>query len=216
MRAHAHSLLIPAPNLAFAARMRAFYHLGRFERVAEEARRARSLNPAYNAETARLEVATKLFSGEFADARDRAVELLARNDAPVVRQYLALARYYLGEVAAARELLASNRQSGQPDVRSQASLASIEAAVGDKAVARQRARSIERGSYMDHHVAYSLGAAWAQLGEPAVAVKWLEQAAETGFPCDPWFRKDPMLDPLRADSAFAQLLATVAEHARLP
>ena len=77
----------------------------------------------------------------------------------------ALARYYLGEVAAAREMLASNRQSGQPDVRSQASLASIEAAAGDKAAARQRAQSIERGSYMDHHVAYSLGAAWAQLGE---------------------------------------------------
>ena len=67
--------LDPAAELAFAARMRAFYHLGRFERVADEARRARSLNPAYNAEVARLEVATKLFNGEFADARDRAVEL---------------------------------------------------------------------------------------------------------------------------------------------
>ena len=208
--------LDPAAELAFPARMRAFYHLGRFDRVADEVRRARSLNPAYNAEIARLEVATKLFSGEFAEARDRAVELMTRNDAPVVRQYLALARYYLGEVAPAREMLASNRQSGQPDVRSQASLASIEAAAGDKAAARQRAQSIERGSYMDHHVAYSLGAAWAQLGERTAALKWLKQAAETGFACDPWFRKDPLLDPLRSDPAFAQLLTSVAEHARLP
>lgn len=208
--------LDPAAELAFAARMRAFYHLGQFERVADEARRVRSLNPAYNAEVARLEVAAKLFNGEFDKARDRAVELLARNDAPVVRQYLALARYYLGEVAAAREMLASNRQSGEPDVRSQASLASIEAAVGEKAAARQRAQSVARGSYMDHHVAYSLGAAWAQLGEHTAAMKWLQQAAETGFPCDPWFRKDPLLDPLRSDPAFARLLASVAEHARLP
>ena len=83
--------LDPAAELAFPARIRAFYHLGRFDRVADEVRRARSLNPAYNVEIARLEVATKLFSGEFAEARDRAVELMTRNDAPVVRQYLALA-----------------------------------------------------------------------------------------------------------------------------
>ena len=29
------------------------------------------------------------------------------------------------------------------------------------------------GPYMDHHVAYSLGAAFAQLRRPAEAVRWL-------------------------------------------
>ena len=60
---------------------------------------------------------------------------------------------------------------------------------------------------MDHHVAYSLGATWAQLGEPATSLRWLQQAVDSGFPCQPWFLKDPLLNPLRADPAFLRLLA---------
>lgn len=110
-------------------------------------------------------------------------------------------------------MLASARQAGQPEPRSQASLASIEAATGEKAAARQRALAIERDGYMDHHVAYGLGATWAQLGEPATSVRWLRQAAETGFPCYPWFVRDPLLDPVRKDASFIQLLAEL-EKAR--
>ncbi len=106
-------------------------------------------------------------------------------------------------------MLASARQGEQPDVRSQASLASIEAAMGDKLAARQRAMDIERGSYMDHHVAYALGATWAQLGEPAISVRWLQQASDTGFPCLPWLVKDPLLDPMRNDLSFRRFLASL-------
>ena len=50
---------------------------------------------------------------------------------------------------------------------------------------------------MDHHVAYSLGAAWAQLGDVRASVRWLQQAADTGFPCYPWLLHDTLLDPVR-------------------
>lgn len=59
---------------------------------------------------------------------------------------------------------------------------------------------------MDHHVAYSLGAAWAQLGDPRAAVKWLQQAADTGFPCYPAVMQDTLLDPIRREPAFTALL----------
>lgn len=58
---------------------------------------------------------------------------------------------------------------------------------------------------MDHHVAYSLGAAFAQLGDPAATVEWLQRAADTGFPCFPWFERDSLLDPMRRDPAFVRL-----------
>jgi hypothetical protein len=35
----------------------------------------------------------------------------------------------------------------------------------------------------------------------------LEQAAATGFPCYPWFARDPLLKPLRGDRAFQEFLA---------
>jgi hypothetical protein len=59
---------------------------------------------------------------------------------------------------------------------------------------------------MDHHVAYSLGAAWAQLGDVRASVKWLQQAADTGFSCYPWLTQDKLLDPIRHDTEFTAFL----------
>ena len=61
--------------------------------------------------------------------------------------------------------------------------------------------------YMDHHVAYSLGAAYAQLGRLEEARTWLERAATSGFPCYPWYVSDPLLEPFRRDSSSREFLA---------
>jgi tetratricopeptide (TPR) repeat protein len=208
--------LDPKLDLAHVTRMRALYHLGRLDEARAEARVARTLNPSPNVETERLEVAVELFAGDFRAAADHASALLARTDAPAVRHYLGLARFYLGDAPGARDMLASAMRGGQPDVRSQASLASIEAATGLRDQARARAAAIEGGAYMDHHVAYSLGAAWAQLGNPDAAFRWLQQAADSGFPCTPWFDRDVLLDPVRSDPRFKTLSRSRAVSASTP
>ena len=58
------------------------------------------------------------------------------------------------------------------------------------------------GSYLDHHVQYSLGAAYAQLGRPKDALKWLGDSRSSGFRCYPWFTTDPLLVPLKKHRAF--------------
>ncbi len=68
---------------------------------------------------------------------------------------------------------------------------------------------------MDHHVAYSLGAAYAQLGQPAQAVAWLEKAADSGFPCYPWYARDPLLQSLQGDPAFNRLLSDLKDRLQL-
>jgi len=201
----------PSLDLAHLARMRAFYHLGLFDESREEGRLARALNPSPNVERDRLEIASELYSGRFSAAAEQAAALLKRTDAPAIRQYLGLAQYYTGNAAGARETLASARRGDQPDVRAQASLASIEAAVGMKKEARARVAEIVRGSYMDHHVAYSLGAALAGLGDADGSVKWLEDAADTGFPCYPWFDQDTLLAPIRQHAGFVKLLGRVRD-----
>ena len=193
-------------DLAHVVRMRAFYHLGLFDRMADEASASRRMNPLGNVEVVRLEVAASLFAGSYDRAREQASALLARTDAPVIRNYLGLAQFYSGDVTAARETLAAVKRGGRPDVRSQAALAGVEAAAGDHAAARRRAVSIERGPYMDHHVAYSLGAVWAQLNDAKASVTWLQKAADTGFPCYPWVARDSLLDPIRRDPEFIALL----------
>ena len=203
----------PALELAHVVRMRAFFHLGLFDRMADEAREAYRLNPLGNVEIARLEVTMNLFSGNYARARDQALAQLARGaDSPAIPNYLGLAQFYSGDVAAARTTLAAVQRGGRPDVRAQAALAGVEAASGARDAARARATAIERGPYMDHHVAYSLGAAWAQLGDAAAAVKWLDAAADTGLPCFPWVLRDPLLDPVRKAPEFVALLERLRQR----
>ena len=203
--------LDPSMDLARVVRIRAFYHLGSFEEARTEAQLARALNPFPGVEASRLEVAVQLFSGQFALAAQRATDMLQRTDAPAVRHYLGLARFYMGDADGAMAMLASAARGGRPDVRSQASLASIEAATGLRDRARARARAIADGAYMDHHVAYSLGAAFAQLGEHDTSLMWLQRAADTGFPCRPWFEQDTLLEPLRRDARFVKLLASLGD-----
>ena len=212
--------LDPSLDLAHVVRMRALHHLGLFEEAGEEAELARALNPFPNIEIIRLEVATRLLAGDFAMAARQATDVLERNrsDVSAIPHYLGLARYYMDDAAGAREMLASVRRRGQQDIRAQASLASIEAATGMRAEARARIGRIVEGPYMDHHVAYSLGAAFAQLGEADRSITWLERAADTGFPCAPWFERDTLLAPVRKHPGFVRLLTRIRrqQHERGP
>ncbi len=158
-----------------------------------------------------MEVASLLFTGQFREALERAESQLARTDMPAVPHYLGLARYYTGDGPGARAVLGSITRRGTPDVRGQASLASVEAALGLRDEARTRVNDILRGSGLDHHVAYSLGAALVQLGDLNAGLDWLERAADTGFPCYPWYLRDPLLEPLRRHPGFVRLLDRLRE-----
>jgi Tfp pilus assembly protein PilF len=206
-RTHEALTLDPSLDLAHVARMRVFYHLGAFEQAREEARLARALNPSRNDEIDRLEIALLLFAGKYAQAVQQATALLQRQtEVPALRQYLGLGRYYSGDAAGAREMLASLTRGGKPDVRGQAMLASIEAATGMNDQARARVDRIVNAPDLDHHVAYSIGAAFAQLGKIDESLMWLQRAADTGFPCIRWFEIDPLLEPVRTQRGFTQLI----------
>jgi hypothetical protein len=87
-----------------------------------------------------------------------------------------------------------------------ATLAALWAARGATSEARALAERVASEPDLIHHGAYGLGTAYAQLGDPATAVRWLAQAATTGFPCHPWYERDPLLDPVRADPRFAAFM----------
>jgi TolB-like protein len=199
--------LDPSLDLAHASRARALYHLGLFDEGRAAAAKAIAINPDGNVETSRLLVALSLFDGRFDDAARRAEELVRQSDAPVIRMYLASARFYLGRREEARDMLAAIKRGSEPDVRSQAVLAAVLASTGQRDAAAALAREVARSPSMDHHVAYSLGTAYAQLARPREAVTWLRTAADGGFPCFPWFAADPLLEPIRRDPGYLQFIA---------
>ena len=138
--------LDPGLDLAHLARMRVYYHLGLFDEARREGRLAQALNPGYNIEFDRLEIArcslrvssTPPSSGQ----RRKCPEPRWQPSATIS----ASRGYYTGDDAGARAMLASITPNGRPDVRAQASLASIEAALGMREEARERVNDILRGS----------------------------------------------------------------------
>ncbi len=69
--------------------------------------------------------------------------------------------------------------------------------------------AVERGKGFGHfhHTAYFIACAYALMNKPEQAIKWLEVAADDGFPCYPLFERDTNLDKLRRDARFVTFLA---------
>jgi serine/threonine-protein kinase len=190
--------LNPNLDLAHYFREAAFYHLGLFEQARREDQEAQGLDPANEVERWRSSGVVAFLEGRFPEAVALLEKARKSSSHAFTDSYLGQAYYYLGDTARALATLDSlTRSSSAPaTARAQAALASLKAHGGDTAAAERLARQAQQG-YIDHHVAYSLGATYAQLHRPALAAKWLSQAVRTGFPCYPWFVRDPLLDPVR-------------------
>ena len=85
----------------------------------------------------------------------------------------------------------------------------LAAAAGDRVLAEQKiqhAIQIGEGYQHFHHTAYIIGAAYAVMNQPEPAVRFLQKAAEEGFPCYPMFERDRNLNNLRSNPHFVQFL----------
>jgi tetratricopeptide (TPR) repeat protein len=194
------------PHLYRAA---AFYHLGLLDQVEPELAAAAEVNPLsqpVRLDSHRARGITALFASRFQASRHELEEVQKQAPGTAGNWLLGQALYYSGDVARAEALMhLSGAAPG--DRRSQAVLASVLAARNADAEAKSLVQAVLGGGFMDHHIAYSLGAAFAQLGDMAEARRLLEEAARTGFPCYPWFAKDPLLDPIRTDPQFKDFMS---------
>jgi DNA-binding winged helix-turn-helix (wHTH) protein/TolB-like protein/Flp pilus assembly protein TadD len=204
-------LLNPNLDQAHFFMAAAYYHLGYMEEALIEAQKGRALHGGDIVEPIRIEALVALFSGDFAPAVARLEEVSRLSSQAIGDTYLALALYYSGSRDRARTVLEtlSTHSSLTTATRSRAALAGVLAAHGQTDAARSHIQQVVDGRYRDHHVAYSLGVAYAQLADFNQSVQWLRTAADTGFPCLPWFERDPLLEPARRRSDFAELMAYV-------
>jgi TolB-like protein/lipopolysaccharide biosynthesis regulator YciM len=206
--------LNPNLDVAHYYREAAFYHLGLFDLAEREDRQATLVDPADQVEQLRTRGVVEFLQGRYAEAVKN-LDLVRRSSSRAYTDaYLAQAYYYNGDSSRAITMLDSLRQTkSAPAVnRARAALASFLAQQGKTEEAKALIASVLGPTgYMDHHVAYSLGAAYAQLHQPEQAARWLTQASETGFPCYPWFERDPLLDPVRRDKSVSRALRQVEE-----
>ena len=181
----------------------AAYHLGLLDLAEREARIALDLNRTRPLEPLRILGVSALARGNWRAAEVYLGEVGRRSD--IGHSFEAIALFQLGRRADAETLLRERGGGETRQARTTAVLASLLAATGRASESRD---AIERatGGLVDHHVAYSIGVAYAQLGDREKAMTWLNRGIETGFPCYPFFVSDPLLAPLRDDASFRALL----------
>jgi serine/threonine protein kinase/TolB-like protein len=198
-RALALNSSLDQPHYFIAA---AYVHLGLLDLVGPESDAGFTQNPEETKESLINRGWTKLYTGQFREALPDFQEWLhLQRDTPRLWM-MGLAYYYAGDRTWAEKILAPLRGNSPVNLKAQAVLASFLAARHANSESRRLIKAILDSGYVDHHLAYSLGAAYAQLGNLAEARKWLAQAANSGFPCYPWYKIDPLLQPLRSDPEF--------------
>ena len=137
-------------------------------------------------------------------------EVWAKAPSTWVAYQSTLCLIHLGRLGDAERLaeVAARRFPGSPLLLSTRALLAALAGKGEEA--RREIAAVEqnrRALNHYHHAQYEIATSLAQLGASREALTELTAAALNGFPCADFFARDPLLEPLRIEPGFAQLLA---------
>jgi tetratricopeptide (TPR) repeat protein/TolB-like protein len=210
--------LQPSLDLAHFNMASAFYHTGLVDLSEAASLIGVSLNPVNRFECELNRGRAALYAGQYRAAVER-LQPISKDSRPGATWMLAEAKFYLHEVAQSETLLRGLMKSDRLVVRlrAAASLAAFLAARRQRDQAEALITEVKSHDLPDHHVAYRLATAYAQLGRLDDAMFWLRRAANSGFPCETWFSRDELLAPLRDTPEYgplAERLRTDAERRR--
>ena len=201
------------PNLDEARNQLAlvYSHVGLLDESIDELQKAVAINPSNTVARYRIGE-TLLFEGKYQEALDTLRSVPREANPSLIGYQSALALIHLGKTAEAASTLDQflhdyPEDAGGVYTSVQAVLAVL---AGNKAEAEAKIESsIEKGKGFGHfhHAAFHIACAYALMNEPDKAIEWLKKVADGGFPCYPLFEHDRLLDNLRNDPRFANLLA---------
>jgi tetratricopeptide (TPR) repeat protein len=188
-----------------------YCHIGAFDEALQESQKAVMTNPNNNLAQFRTGQ-TLNFQGKYEQALSVLRAIPREANPELVGHQVVWALFNLGrreEASAAVEQFLRDypQDNGGLFTGLQAVLA---ASVGQERTAQAKIKlAVERGKGFGHfhHTAYYIACAYALMNKPEQAIKWLEMAAEDGFPCYPLFERDTNLDNLRQDARFVTFLA---------
>ena len=196
------------PNLARAHHNLGliYLHRGLLNKAVDEFRATLAIDPANYGATRRLGIVL-VYRGQYEAGLRQFREVPPESNQSLWNYQVAWGLLYLGRDKEAADLM-EHYLRDHPEDRGgvvTSTRAILEAKRGDASRADADIRTaIEkgRGFIHFHHTAYNIASVYALLGRPARAVYWLRQAAEGGWPCYPYFARDPNLDRVRSDPEF--------------
>jgi tetratricopeptide (TPR) repeat protein len=187
-----------------------YIHIGAFDEALNELRKAMAVNPTNGLTQFRMSEAL-LFEGKYEPA------LIGLRSTPrdvnpaMVDHETAWALLNLGRKAEASEVIEKYLKEHPEDYGGL--FAGLQAVIAASEGQERRSEekinlAVERGKGFGHfhHTAYYLACAYARMNKPEESIKWLQNAADDGFPCYPLFASDSNLDNLRQDARFIAFL----------
>lgn len=191
-------------------------HIGLLDEALQSVRKAIEINP--NNTMARFRVSNYLaWQGKFDEAIS-ALKTVPSDVSPFlverIRAEILIHLGYLDEAEAIVDRYLKKHPSDEGG-----SFMSVKALIlAQKGKRKEASESINqcaeigRGFGHFHHTAYNIASAYATLNEPNEAVKWLEAAADDGFPCYSYFEIDPNLDNIRGHRRFTDLMSALGKQ----
>jgi len=193
-----------------------YSHVGLLEEAQQELEQTLIINPSNH--LARYRVGeTMLFQCRYEQALTVLRKVPPEVNPALVGHQIAYVLFSLGKKEEASETVKEFLKKYPDDNRGL--LTSLEAVLaasdGQESVAEDKIKvAIDKGKGFGHfhHTAYFIACAYALMKKPDQAIKWLEQAADEGFPCYPLFERDLNLSNLRQDERFITLLTKLKQQ----
>jgi TolB-like protein len=189
----------------------ALSHAGLFEEVHRLIAEARKSNPL-NSFTQSIEANALFCQGKDAEA----VRIWGTSSNSMITSLImnanrSVALINLGRTNEVQGVIASALRADPEDTGGvfESVLAILRAKQADEQGARQMiaaALAKRKGFGHFHHTLYNLAAAYALLNQPEKALSFLEETADDGFPCYPFFQADVNLNNLRTNREFKAFL----------
>ena len=206
-----HQALAVAPNSSDAHIFLGsiYFHVGLLEDALEHFRRADALNPGDP--TARFNIGQMTFLlGRY----EEAITVMQENVTGMVRAFveynIATALFCSERGKEARERISRAKAEFEDEGGILTAMEALFLALDgerDRAEAKiQESIRLGEGFGHFHHTTLVFAAAYAAMGEPQPAMKWLWYTVENGYPNLSWLDRDPTLDPLRQNPEFVDLL----------
>jgi serine/threonine protein kinase/Tfp pilus assembly protein PilF len=193
-----------------------YFHIGLLDKGLAELQKATSINPSNNMVRFRFGV-VDLYKGKYEDAY-AIFKVTPLTSSPSLWAFQsATALWRMGRSDEANQLLDDYLQKYPEDEGGVGT--SVKAMMLAKAGKNREAeaaiqRSIEngRGYGHFHHTAYNIASAYALMNQTELAVKWLQDTADDGFPCYPLFANDTNLESLHKDDRYVAFMAKLKQQ----
>jgi eukaryotic-like serine/threonine-protein kinase len=202
------------PNLdeAYVRLGAILYHVGLIEEGVEEIDQALAIVPDHTLAKYHRGF-DRYHQGRYEEALEISLSVQKRAPAAWIHYQTALCQLRLGRLEEAVATAHLMMQQEPDEVLAHPILGLAAAMQGEREEALAQVRLTAEGgrSYGHyHHAQYDAACIHALIGDHGSAVEWLAAAARNGYPCRPFFARDPLLDPLRGDERFLSLMDALA------